>query len=520
MKIQEELNAVEAAYRSKCPDDFLLFIRGLNIPSGKGMQVFDSCMADFQREVFADLAPSLDAVRKGEMPPKRRFWLERTKKASKDGDCAASLLWLVAFPIRPLFIQVGAADRDQAAIVKRRAADILFYNSWLNEHVTIQSNMIKHNGGMASIEIVAADVAGSHGETPDVLIVNELTHVTKWEFVENLMDNADGVPRGLVIVMTNAGYKGTKAAVFRDVAVNSPDWSVHLWQQPAPWHNPASIADAKKRNTKSRFMRLWYGKWASGKGDAFDESDIDRIFKPGLKQLQKPEDGWRYVAGLDLGISHDHAGLAVAGINEQLRKIRIVWMRGFEPSETTGEVDLIEVENVCRSMHKIFRFEWLGYDPHQAVLMAQRLRRANIRMVQVAFTGNNLTTMAETLKTVIETHTLESYEDPDGRLRRDFGKFNIVEKSYGYKLEATSDEYGHADVGTAVAILLPCAVEMLDGKIGLLPTDEIAVFDEKPLEKSELDELPQELRDIYEAYDDIEEDHHMSKRDRISDFLE
>ena len=41
----------------------------------------------------------------------------------------------------------------------------------------------------------------------------------------------------------------------------------------------------------------------------------------------------------------------------------------------------------------------------------------------------------------------------------DLSRLTIVEKSYGYKLEAVRNESGHADLATALAIALPIAVE-------------------------------------------------------------
>ena len=66
-----------------------------------------------------------------ERPKMQRFWIERTKKASKDADLAVIMMWLVAFPVRPLYMQVGAADRVQAGIVKDRMSHLLHHNPWL-----------------------------------------------------------------------------------------------------------------------------------------------------------------------------------------------------------------------------------------------------------------------------------------------------------------------------------------------------------------------------------------------------
>lgn len=494
--------AIEMAYQLASPKDFYGFIRGLKIPSAHGPRTFATVMADFQETCFKELAPNIQALRDGELPKRRRFWIERTKKSSKDGDIGAALLWLVAFPTRPLYIQVGAADRDQAGIVRRRIKDILFNNPWLENIIEIQRYKVRNKNGLAEVDILAADVSGSHGETPDMLILNELSHVTKWEFLQNLMDNATGVPRGIVVVATNAGFKGTTADVWRRNAIKSDDWFVHIWDKPSPWLSPSDIDDAKKRNTIGRFNRLYYGKWSSGKGDAFDERDIDAMLHLGDGPVQEPESGWMYVCGLDLGVSHDHAGLVMVGVHVREQRMKLAYMRGWEPSVVTNEINLQEIEDTVAALAMKFRAE-VHYDPWQAKLMSQRLRKRMLRVIEMPFTGSRLSLMANTLKEVIENRKLEAWDDEEQRLRRDLGKLSLVEKPYGYRLEAVSDEFGHADVGIALAICLPRAVEMLAGRAGLWPDEDIADLDDTPLSKDEIEKLPRELRDIYDAMDEV-----------------
>lgn len=500
---QDELDlaSLKAMYNRelhlRCEESILYFARRLIIPAANGPTLFGKCMAPFQRECFNELAPSLQAVREGTMPPSRRFWLERTKKASKDSDMAVCLLWLLAFPTRPLYMQVGAADRDQAGIVKKRIADILHYNPWLDEMVELVRHEVRSIDELATLDIVAADIAGSHGATPDVLVINELSHVTKWEFVENLLDNADGVPQGVVMLATNAGFKGTKAEILRTNALESDDWSVHLWQRPAPWLNQSDVDDAKRRNLPSRFNRLWWGKWVSGKGDALSEDDIDKCLSVHSGPVDRPEQGWQYIAGLDLGVSHDHSGLTVVGVNQMDQRIRVVQIHAWEPNPQTGKVDLIEVENACLVAHRMFNLSWLGYDEYQAVLMGQRMTRAGVPCFPVTFSGKHLHVMANTFKEAIENGKLEAYDDEEGRLRRDFGRFHIVEKSYGLRLEAVSDEYGHADVGTALLICLPRAVQMLQA-FGerLQPEDDLVWNMDEELTQEDLAELDPEFRKL------------------------
>jgi len=486
-------------YLKQASESFMSFLGGLFVPSGSGPRLLSKCMAEHQRECFQDMAPSLEALRDGKMPPKRRWWIERTKKASKDTDIAAAVMWLLAFSTRPMFLQVGAADRAQAAIIKRRIEDFLFYNEWLTKFIQITAYRIQSLHINTELEIVAADISGSHGATPDLLICNELSHVTKWEFIQNMMANADGVPQGMLVVATNAGFKGSEAAKLREVAINSKNWTCHIYDKPAPWISPADLADAEARDSKSRFRRLWYGEWSSGLGDAFDVDTIDRCIDESRAPTLKPEKGWFYIAGLDLGIKHDHSGVVVVGINPNYDKLRLAYMRAFIPGRS-GEVNLMEVEDALYSLYQNYHLIWVGYDPHQCALMAQRLRAKAVPMREVPFVGKNLNVMASTLMEVMRDGKLEAYDDEDGRLRSDLSKFSIVEKSYGFKLESTRDASGHADVGTALAICLPFAMEAMKGRT-LLSTDELIFDDGEPLTEEEVDEMPIELREIFDFYD-------------------
>lgn len=506
-----EKDRIQNTFQEYAKNDFIVFSHGLKIDSAEGPKVFNRCIAPFQRECFEDLAPNIDALSKGEDPEKKRWWIERTKKAGKDSDLAIIILWLIAFPKRPFYIQVGAANKEQAAIVKDRITYLLHANIWLNKYVEIvkwevrSKQKLADGSPMSRLHIMSSDIAGAHGGTPDLLIINELSHVDRWEFVENLMDNADGVPRGMAIIATNAGWKGTKAEVWRNNAIGSDsDWRVHLWSKPAPWHSEAFIKDAKRRNTPSRFKRLWKGIWASGKGDALDEEDIEKCFC--LEgPLEFPEEGWFYVAGLDLGITHDRSGLVILGVNIKERKIKTVYWKQWSPLPDTGEVNLISIEAECRKVNRRYYIQDFYYDPTEARLMAQRLR-PQVPMREMSFSSpKNLTIMAESLIQTVEAGILQCY-DVDGILRRDFGKFNILEKPYGYKLEAVRDEYGHADVGTALVICLPRAVAYLDGRRGLCPDDDLVDTNEEELSKEEIEELPDELKEIYGMYEGMDED--------------
>jgi len=131
-------DAIDQEYRKRAPEDYMVFVRGLMIPTSDGAQLLDHVLADYQMDCFRRMAPNIHALRDGDRPMERRYWIERTKGAGKDSDLATILLWLLAFPRRPIYLQVGAADRDQAAIIRRRMVDLISYNPWLGEFVDVQ----------------------------------------------------------------------------------------------------------------------------------------------------------------------------------------------------------------------------------------------------------------------------------------------------------------------------------------------------------------------------------------------
>ena len=495
---------VKEIYIEKSKTDFLLFIQGLKIPSATGPRLFAKCMVDFQMDFFAAVAPSFHAIRDGRDPPDKRFWLERTKKSSKDSDLAAALLWLMAFPKRPFKCQVVASNSKQARIIEDRAVEILYYNPWLNDYVEIVESSIRNKARHKEVwvRIEATSNAGSaQGQTPDLLVLNELVHVEKWSVMQAHMNNAAGVPRGVIIISTNAGIRGTPADGWRKNALlDKKRWKTFIWNKLAPWISPEDVAEAKKQDPIGmEYARLWEGKWISGVGSALDEETIERRFNLAGPQLRR-EEGWFYFGGLDLGISHDHAGLTVLGSNTLENKVRVVFFKGFKPEFPTGnklEVDLDRVEKECFKLYQRYGISWFGYDPAAGgSFMAQRLRSKGVPMVEYTFSSpSNRTVMATTFIQAMRDGKLDCYDDEAGTLRRDFGKFNIEHKPpSGYKLNAVSDEFGHADVGTALVIALTEAVSSLEMFSG--GEEENLVFEESKLSDREIKSLPKEFQDI------------------------
>jgi len=451
------------------------FFASIRIPTSVGSKRFSEVWADFQRKWFQAIAPSLVSLVAGKVPDTPRFWSERSKGSSKDADAALATIWLLAFSLRPLSIEVAAADREQALELKKAAVDILRLNSWLSTRLKVQLFDISCPKTGSEARILAADIAGSHGSRPDVLIANELSHVAKREFVENLFDNLAKKANSVGVILTNAGHVGTWQHEWRMLAQESDRWHFHQVNHPAPWISNEELEEARRRNSKSRFLRLFHGVWCSQLGDALDQSDVNACVSDAItagirpSRLPSPEN-WRFTLGVDLGIRHDHAAIVALGSRTDSQEVRLIDARSWAPSAEGGEVDLSKVESSILDWHRKYGFANVCIDPWQAALLRQRLERQGVPCKEVAFVGKNLNEMATCLLETFRSRRIVLYRHET--LLRDLSTLSIEEKSYGHRLVANRTSGGHADLATAFCIALPTAVADADVvfEIGTLAT--------------------------------------------------
>lgn len=444
-------------------NDPAAFRDALILPSGRGPRKFGEIMADFQRRDFAAMGPAFLALSRGEQPPTPRFWLERTKGASKDSDLAVLLLWLLAFSPRAVDCQVGAADKDQAGEIRKRCKGILKANAWLNELIEIQNWVIRNPHTESACEIIAADIASSHGAIPDLLILNELSHVTKEEYALNLLDNAAKVPRGVVCIATNAGFLDTWQQAWRKTAESSDRWYFSTFTEPAPWLAEAEIDEARRRNTPTRFARLWSGVWVpEDSGDALDPADIDATITLPGRMPEGAATGQVFVAGLDLGLKHDHSALVILTIDPWRERVQLASCESWKPPYAGASIDLRLVKQAVADARKRYDVRTLIYDPWQCELMAQQLcAELGIRRIPWQMTPKNLDLMATKLLEVFRNKTISLYPDPD--LIRDLQRLRIIERQTGYRLSPIKDSYGHGDRAMALATALPTCLASMPG---------------------------------------------------------
>jgi phage terminase large subunit-like protein len=211
----------------------------------------------------------------------------------------------------------------------------------------------------------------------------------------------------------------------------------------------------------SAYKRLWLNIWQPGEGDALDAQLVEAAICRDL--TDSPIPGYTYVGGFDAGITSDHAAWVVVGAKPNYPVVHVARVRDWAPNRPVGaggklEVDLQEVQDTIRADVQAYGITGVFYDPHECRLSGQQLRKDGINAQEVNFTGKSLDLMARSLLVAFREARIELYNDR--LLVNDLMRLTIVERPFGMRLSATRDENGHADRATALAIVLPIALQI------------------------------------------------------------
>ncbi|MBU4271357.1 MAG: hypothetical protein KKE86_07630 [Planctomycetes bacterium] len=471
------------------------------IPTGRGPRRFGDCMAPFQRERFAAVNSSLVAVSRNETPPVARVWDERTKGASKDTDWAVNLLWLLAFSRRPLRVQVGAFDQQQADEVRLIIRGMLRIDRPLNRFlvglIDVQQTRIVNARTDSVCEILTTDRLGSHGARPDVVLLNELVHQPDRSFAETLLDNLDKMPCGFGVVATNAGFDPSWQLDWKRTFAEGGRWQVMECRETAPWIAPEALREAERRNTPGRFRRLWRGEWVSDTEGALLGADIDNCVTQ-TGGMNGDEKGWTFWGGLDIGVIKDASAFAVIGkhvgwceekpkperqltttqkamidagyweepedetesvFHEGNGRLRLAELRSWKP--TPGHrVSLEAVKAAIIMAHRQFNLAAVAVDPSQAEHLLELLERDGVPVIRTVQSTGSLQQQAVALLESFQERTIDLF--PDADLLADLKRLQV--KDSGMKIRLVSPESkstetgtGHGDLASALSFAVALA---------------------------------------------------------------
>jgi phage terminase large subunit-like protein len=410
----------------------------------------------WQAEDFAALDPAWLELAGFEIPDKkgepiRRGFFERGRGHSKTGDLSCMSAWAIAYACRPIRGIAAAADKDQAALLLDGISRLVHLNPSL-QMLDVQSWRVVNRETGSQLDIMSSDVPTSYGQLPDFVVCDEVGH---WpenrgeELWGSLFSAAAKRSHCLLVGITNAGFQESWTWRVREMIRTDPAWHFSRLDGPrASWISTELLAEQQRILPPQVFSRLWLNVWSSGLGDALQARDIDAALT-----LKGPtpfrENGCRYWAGLDLGISSDHSALVLVG-KHTTGRLKLAQCLSWKPPPG-GKVDLTIIEHACLDLHQRFACKFM-VDPYQAQMLMQRLAQKGVRIEEVPFVGANLCAMASSLIGAFSTQALDLYDEPE--LIADLRRLRIKESPSGWRLDAPRTASGHCDRATGLSLAL------------------------------------------------------------------
>jgi len=384
----------------------------------------------------------------------RRHWLGRAKGYSKTRDLAALSTVALLTQLPPGAIGFCAAsDADQAGLIRQSVADFVANTPGIVGEVTVESRRVIATRRQTELVVLAADSAGSHGLRPHWLVVDELAN---WPDVERHRDFFDALWAGLPkvagsrgVVITTAGSPGHFARRIFETAQDDPMWRVSDVHGPPPWIDPAEVEAERRRLFPSAFARLWMNEWANADDSIADPADVAAACT--LTGPLAPETGRRYLCTLDLGTRNDRTAAVIAHAEREGEGTRVtvdrlqVWTPRPGAAVSLDDVRLWLVE-MCRSYGARLR-----YDPSQAYLMVEQLRRAGVQCDEFVSTSASVGHLATSLMQSLRGRLLTLPDD--AALRQELLEVRLRETSPNVlRIDHKSGRHDDRVIAVAMAV--------------------------------------------------------------------
>jgi phage terminase large subunit-like protein len=381
--------------------------------------------------------------------PRRHYWL-RSRGASKSTDAGALLLALLATvaPARSRSYLV-AVDSDQAGLIHDGMAGIVARTPGLP--VKVEAKRVLATNG-ASVEVLASDSASAWGLRPWVLAIDE---VAAWPETGNhrrlmsaLMSALPKVKDSRALVLTTPGDPSHPSYKLWERAVKDPKtWYTSQVPGPTPWWSEADVEAARADLMPAEFARLVLCQWAASDDKLTSLDDVRACVTH--EGVLEPQKGRTYVLALDIGVKKDATALAVAHLEPDSRIVvdRIVRWTGSR----IHPVDLLEVQAAVIELSNAYGKAALVFDPSQAYLLAQGIRKAGISATEFTFTAANIDRLARALYVALRDRTVGLPNDE--ALVTELAQVKLVERGVGqYRIDHTSGKHDDQAVAVAMAV--------------------------------------------------------------------
>lgn len=327
-----------------------------------------------------------------------------------------------------------AADRDQGRLLLDSITGYRDRTHALRGKLDIGGWRVAVPRRNVTLEILAADAPGAWGLRPYLTIIDELA---QWPttpgartLFEAVTSAAAKIPAARMVCLTSAGDPAHWSHKVREHAREDDLWRLHEVPGPAPWLDEKRLAEQRRRLPESSYRRLFLNEWTAAEDRLTSIDDLRACVT--LDGPLAPDERWRYVVALDLGITNDRTVACVAHaepivvrtaeerlawgrlVNEQVTGHRIVLDRiEVWQGSRKAPVQLDGVEEWIDTSARSYGRARVVVDPYQAVGMAQRLRSRGLQVTEHHFGQASNGRLASTLHLLLRNRALALPDDPD-----------------------------------------------------------------------------------------------------------
>lgn len=399
-------------------------------------------------------------------------FITRARGYSKTTDLAGMVLaaMLVQLPPNSRCYAL-AADKDQGQLLLDSLRGFLQRTPGLHgvsAVLDLSSYRVLDRRTGSSLDVLAADAAGTYGKRPDFLVIDEVAQWTATPDTKKLILAArtamGKVRASRMVVLTTAGDPGHWSYKMLEHARRHPLWRVHEIPGPPPWMDSDRLEEQRSALIDSEYQRLFENRWTTTEDSLSNIDDLRAcVTLDGPLERQSYR---HYAIGVDIGLKNDRTVVAVCHKEPKSERWeggdpwtapklvekgnRIVLDRmGVWQGTRRDPVDLQVVEAWILEAARHYRAPVI-FDPYQAAGMMQRLTREGVRCEEFTFSSSSVGKLASTVYQLIRGRSLALPADEE--LLDEFANVKLREASPGvYRMDHDAGKHDDRVIALALA---------------------------------------------------------------------
>lgn len=457
---EEQLAAQYELAEAESCESLPKFLQHVVIDAAPEPMAWGLCWEWWQAEIINMIAPGIEAVaglRENYTGP-RSFFIVLPKGHDKTGLIGRLANWAIAFSKRIIRGTAAASTMEQAGFLLDSMTAEIRLNPWLARRLDPQNYVIHglRDGEKtgSKLKVISADADHSSGLRSDVYIMDELTFWASRDLFDALYVSKGKRPGAVVIIITNAGIKGSWQEQELDKARAAPNtWGVYETPECvtlASWISPDDIADMRRHVSPQRARRVIDNKWIDVTERPLLPYELQQTcFAECLWPDGEQPAGFRgdlYI-GIDLGFTRDRSVVWTFELLGDVAWTRSVFvMAGVAAAEQKREIKRRLTRQVVAARIDMGAQGWQ---------IARELESEHPRIVEAVALGSaKQGQLAAAMKSAFERHRIRIPNAPD--IVHDFQLVEEVDigASGGPSLKVNRDATGHADRFWGAALAL------------------------------------------------------------------